>query len=172
MKAILKNYRQSPRKVRLVADLVKGKPVARALNELDNLPKRATTVMKKLINAATANAKENFSVDQDSLIIDNITVNQGVTLKRYRARARGSASPINKRTSNIVLTLKDVVGKPVKATPSKEKAPEKAKAPAKATPAKKEVKKVAPKAVKPKTPKAKGPAPVVVKVKSEDTSNK
>lgn len=105
MKASLKNYRQSPRKVRLVADLVRGKKVSQALLELNYLPKRATEVITKLISSATANAENNFKVAPDDLIIKEISVDQGVTLKRYRPRARGVAKRINKRTSNIALTL-------------------------------------------------------------------
>lgn len=105
MKANLKNYRQSPRKVRLVADLVRGKKVSQALLELNYLPKRATEVISKLINSAAANAENNFKVSADDLIVKEITVDQGVTLKRYRPRARGVAKRINKRTSNVALTL-------------------------------------------------------------------
>jgi large subunit ribosomal protein L22 len=105
MKASLKNYRQSPRKVRLVADLVRGKKVSQALTELTFLPKRASEVMSKMIASAIANAENNFKVSSDNLIIKEIQVNEGVTLKRYRPRARGVAKRINKRTSNISLSL-------------------------------------------------------------------
>jgi large subunit ribosomal protein L22 len=105
MKANLKNYRQSPRKVRLVADLVRGKKVSQALLELKFLPKRATEVIIKMISSAVANAEHNFKVSADDLFIKEITVDKGVTLKRYRPRARGVAKRINKRTSNIALTL-------------------------------------------------------------------
>lgn len=105
MKASLKNYRQSPRKVRLVADLIRGKKVSDALVELEFLPKRASNVMTKLIASATANAENNFKVKGDELTINEITVDKGVTLKRYRPRARGVAKRINKRTSNINLSL-------------------------------------------------------------------
>ncbi len=105
MKASLKNYRQSPRKVRLVADLVRGKTVNQALLELEYLPKRASEVMTKLIASATANAENNFKVSKDDLVVKEISVDQGITLKRYRPRARGVAKRINKRTSNISLNL-------------------------------------------------------------------
>lgn len=105
MKSSLKNYRQSPRKVRLVADLVRGKKVSDAIGELTFLPKRASDVMTKLIASAVANAENNFKVKSDDLVISEITVDQGVTLKRYRPRARGVAKRINKRTSNIALSL-------------------------------------------------------------------
>lgn len=106
MKAILKNYRQSPRKVRLVADAIKGKKVEQAILELKFMPKRAAEVIEKLINSAKANARENFDISGD-LFVKNVEINQGVTLKRMRPRARGSAFRINKRTSNIVVTLSE-----------------------------------------------------------------
>jgi large subunit ribosomal protein L22 len=154
MKAILKNYRQSPRKVRLVADSIKGKKVEDALLKLKFMPKRATEAVEKLIKSAVANAKENFDVS-DALFVQNIEINQGVTLKRYRPRARGSAFRINKRTSNIVVTLADASLMKGKKN-AKNKAitvetKEVKKAPAKKAPAgvaKKTVKKVAPKANK------------------------
>lgn len=105
MKAILKNYRQSPRKVRLVTDLIKGRSAASASKKLDFVNKRASRAVKKLINSAIANAKENDSTKEEDLYIKNITVDEGRTLYRIRARARGSAARIRKRTSNIVVTL-------------------------------------------------------------------
>jgi large subunit ribosomal protein L22 len=152
MKAILKNYRQSPRKVRLVADSIKGKKVEDALLKLKFMPKRATEVVEKLIASALANAKENFDV-KTGLFIQNIEINQGVTLKRYRPRARGSAFRINKRTSNIVVTLADVsLMKSKKNAKNKAQTVETKEAPAKKAVAKKvakkTVKKVAPKADK------------------------
>lgn len=105
MKAYLKNYRQSPRKVRLVGDFVKGKNVREAVTLLTFLPKRASEVMRKLIASAMANAEHNYRVSGDDLFIKNVHVDQGITLKRFRARARGRASRINKRTSNIMLVL-------------------------------------------------------------------
>ncbi len=104
MKAFLKNYRQSPRKVRLVADLLKGKRVADAFVELGALPKRATGPMTKLLSSAVANAK-NAGINTENLSVGSITVNKGIVMKRSMPRARGSASRINKRTSHIMLTL-------------------------------------------------------------------
>ncbi len=149
MKAILKNYRQSPRKVRLVADSVKGKKVEDALLKLRFMPKRATDVLLKLIASAVANAKENFDIS-DPLFIKNVEINQGVTLKRFRPRARGSAFRINKRTSNIVVTLASVSEMKVKVKKGK-KAPVKTDEPKEV---KNPVKKVAKKAVKKTSPKA------------------
>jgi len=96
MKSSLKNYRQSPRKVRLVADLIRGKKVSQALAELN---------FSKMISSAAANAENNFKVSTDDLIVKEISVDKGMTLKRYRPRARGVAKRINKRTSNITLSL-------------------------------------------------------------------
>lgn len=108
MKAFLKNYRQSPRKVRLVADLIKSKRVADALLILDSLPKRASGPIKILLTSAISNAKQ-IGVKEDSLFIENITVNKGVVMKRSMPRARGSASRINKRTSHVMLSLVEKV---------------------------------------------------------------
>ena len=104
MKAFLKNYRQSPRKVRLVAELIKGKRVADALLILDTLPKRASGPVNTLLNSAIANAKQ-AGITVEGLYVENVTVNKGIVLKRSMPRARGSASRINKRTSHVALTL-------------------------------------------------------------------
>lgn len=103
--ASLKNYRQSPRKVRSVANLVRGKTVDQALNTLSFLSKKAADPLYGLLMSAIANAKNNFHIEKDSLIIRKITVNAGYVLKRRMPRARGNASPINKRTSHVDLVL-------------------------------------------------------------------
>jgi large subunit ribosomal protein L22 len=108
MKAFLKNYRQSPRKVRLVTELIKGKRVAEGFVYLENLPKRASLPMKKLLSSAVSNAK-NLGISEENLYIDNIVINKGIVLKRMMPRARGSASRINRRTSHVLLTLKEKV---------------------------------------------------------------
>ena len=105
MKAYLQNYRQSPRKVRLVADLIRGKEVDKAITMLNFLTKRASGPIQKLIASAIANAVENFKVTPEVLFIKSIQVDQGVTLKRFRPRARGNAFRINKRTSNVSVEL-------------------------------------------------------------------
>lgn len=105
MKAELNNYRQSPRKVRIVADLVKGKSVGEALQTLSFLPKRAALPVEKLIASAVANAKQNNGENADSLIIKSISVDGGVVMKRTMPRARGSAYMIKKRTSHINIVL-------------------------------------------------------------------
>lgn len=107
MKAKLSNYRQSPRKVRLVTDLVKGKKVSDALTQLSFVPKRASLPVEKLLRSAIANAKVQGK-DEANLSIKTIEVNEGATLKRMMPRARGSASRINKRTSHVTMTLAEV----------------------------------------------------------------
>ena len=102
--ASLSNYRQSPRKVRLIADLVRGKTVARALDLLGNLPKRGSDPMAKLIRSAAANAKGAANAD---LVISKIEVNGGIVFKRSMPRARGRASQILKRTSRITIALSE-----------------------------------------------------------------
>ena len=109
MKATLRQYRQSPRKVRLVADFAKGKSVDRALTELRYTQKRAAQTLSKLISSAISNAKDLENKEAGSLYVQNITVDEGPTLKRFRARARGRAARINKRTSHITVTLADKI---------------------------------------------------------------
>jgi large subunit ribosomal protein L22 len=104
MKAVLKNYRQSPRKVRLIATLIQGKDVTRALAELDLLIKRGALPVKKILASAAANAVTQGKKIED-LIVKEAVVNPGVTLKRSRPRARGRAFPILKRSSHISITL-------------------------------------------------------------------
>jgi len=104
MKAVLKNYRQSPRKVRLIADLVRGKKVKSALAQLQFVEKRAASPFAKVINSAAANAKAQ-GIDVDGLIITKVSVDKGEIFKRFMPRARGSASRINKRNSHILVEL-------------------------------------------------------------------
>ena len=104
MKAILKNYRQSPRKVRLIADLVRGKSAADALTTLRFVDKRAAQPFAKLIESAIGNAEQQ-GADLDKLIIKSVQVNKAPTLKRFMPRARGSASRINKRNSHLSVEL-------------------------------------------------------------------
>lgn len=105
MKAMLSNYRQAPRKTRLLADLLRGKNVERALVILEHTDKRATHAFAKLVKAATTNAMHNNKTSKDKLFIKSITVDEGRTLKRIRPVSRGSAHPIRKRTSHIALEL-------------------------------------------------------------------
>ncbi|MBC7836329.1 50S ribosomal protein L22 [Acetobacteraceae bacterium] len=102
--AQLKNYRQSPRKVRLVADLIRGKSAERALDILGVLPKRASESMMKLLRSAVANAKGK-GFEASDLYISRIEVNGGIVFKRSMPRARGRSSMIKKKTSHITLGL-------------------------------------------------------------------
>jgi len=104
MKAFLKNYRQAPRKVRLVAQLIKGKSVAEAIAELDFLAKRAGLPIKKLLLSAVANAKQ-MGVEAENLFIKELRVDKGITMKRMMPAAMGTGHRINKRTSHLNLLL-------------------------------------------------------------------
>ena len=103
--ATLKTYRQSPRKVRLAADLIKGKSVLMALAQLKFLSKRASLPIEKLLNSAIANAEHNFGATRADLMVKDIRVDKGIVFRRSMPRARGSASPIRKRTSHITIVL-------------------------------------------------------------------
>lgn len=104
MKAVLKNYRQSPRKVRLIADLVRGKKVVEAIAILKFADKKAAGPFAKVINSAVANAVGQGK-KPESLVIKSVAVNKGEVFQRYMPRARGSASPINRRNSHITVEL-------------------------------------------------------------------
>jgi large subunit ribosomal protein L22 len=119
MKAFLKNYRQSPRKVRLVAGLIKGKKVSEAVAELDFLAKRAGFPIKKLLLSAVANAKQ-MGIESENLFIKELRVDKGIVMKRMMPAAMGSGHRINKRTSHIYLLLAEKVI-PVKKTKPKRK---------------------------------------------------
>jgi large subunit ribosomal protein L22 len=110
MKAFLKNYRQSPRKVRLVANLVKGKSVSQAIAELDFLAKRAGLPIKKLLLSAVANAKQQGK-EVENLFIKELRVDKGIVMKRMMPAAMGSGHRINKRTSHLNLLLSEKVAK-------------------------------------------------------------
>ena len=103
--ASLKNYRQSPRKMRVVANLIKGKSVNVALDTLAFINKRAGSPLYNLLKSAAANAKNNFNIEKDSLIVKDVRVDSGLILKRSMPRARGMAYRINKRTSHVNITL-------------------------------------------------------------------
>lgn len=103
--AQLNNYRQSPRKVRLVADMVRGKSVEKALSELAFLNKRAADPFKKFIESAVANAEHNFKAHREDLTIKEIRVDKGIVMKRFMPRAFGRAYPIRKRASHLKIVL-------------------------------------------------------------------
>jgi large subunit ribosomal protein L22 len=104
MKAILKNYRQSPRKVRLIADVIRGKKVTQAIAMLKFVDKRASSPFAKVVESAVANAVH-AGKQVDRLYIKSVAVDKGTVMKRFTPRARGSASRINKRNSHISVEL-------------------------------------------------------------------
>ena len=104
MRASLKNYKQSPRKVRLVADLIRGKSVAGARSALSYLPKKSTPAIGKLLDSAVANARGK-GLSPENLFVKTITVNKGAMLRRSRPFARGRAGAIRKTMSIIALEL-------------------------------------------------------------------
>lgn len=103
----LRYARLAPQKCRLVADQVRGLPVDRALNVLAFSNKKAATIVKKVLEAAIANAEHNEGADIDDLRVARIWVDEGPVYKRFRARARGRANQILKRTSHITVTVSD-----------------------------------------------------------------
>ena len=105
MRATLKNYRQSPRKVRLIADAVRGMSVDKALTTLLFLPKRASLPFRKVISSAVSNAKQNNGLDAKDLMVKSTRVDQGIVFRRWQPRARGRAAPVRKKTSHIFVEL-------------------------------------------------------------------
>ena len=105
--AAAKYIRISPQKVRLVADLVRGKKVEDALNILMFTPKGSAPVIAKLLKSAVANAGQKEGVDVDTLVVKRITVDEGPTMKRFRARAMGRGTRILKRMSHISITVEE-----------------------------------------------------------------
>lgn len=106
--AKLNNYRASPRKTRIVADLIKGKKAKDAIVQLDFLAKKSANPITKLLKSAISNARNDFKVaDENNLTVKTIIVNAGPVLKRNRPRSRGMANQILKRTSNISIVLEE-----------------------------------------------------------------
>jgi len=103
--ARLRFSRVSPQKARLVADQIRGLPVGRALQTLEFSPKRASRILKKVLESAIANAEHNEGADIDELRVARVFVDEGPTLKRIQARAKGRANRILKRTSHITVTV-------------------------------------------------------------------
>ena len=113
--ASLKNYRIAPRKVRLVANMIRGKSVIQAENILSGAVKKATSPLGDLLASAVANASHNHKIEKDALFVKEIRVDQGYVLKRSQPMARGSAFPIKKRTSHVSITLAPIEVKEKKA---------------------------------------------------------
>jgi large subunit ribosomal protein L22 len=107
-KAKVKNIRMSPRKVRLVAGLIRGLNAEKAIDQLTFSTKAAKIPVIKLVKSAIANAENNFGLSKDNLYIKEISVTEGATLKRWLPRAHGRATTINKRTSHINLVLSEI----------------------------------------------------------------
>lgn len=105
VKASAMHVRIAPRKVRIVVDLIRGKDVGEALAILRNTPKAASPLVEKVLKSAVANAENNFEMSADKLFVTKAFVDQGPSLKRFRARARGMASRILKKTSHITLLV-------------------------------------------------------------------
>ena len=106
-KDVAKQVRIAPRKAALVVDLIRGKDVGEAIAILKNTQRGASTPVEKVLNSAVANAEHNYDMDVDNLVVETAYVNEGVTLKRFRPRAQGRASAINKRTSHITVIVSE-----------------------------------------------------------------
>jgi large subunit ribosomal protein L22 len=107
-RAVLRHTRVSPRKTRLVADQVRGKPIAEALTILRLMPNKRSNMVAKVLNSAVANAMQSGMVDVDNLYVKTIQVDEGVRLKRFMPRAQGRATRILKRTSHIAVVLDEL----------------------------------------------------------------
>jgi large subunit ribosomal protein L22 len=105
--AKLRGVRLSAQKGRLVADLVRGKPVEQALNILQFTPKKGAVIIRKVIESAIANAEHNDGADVDDLKVTHICVERGGFLRRFRAQSKGRGARINKPTCNILVTVGD-----------------------------------------------------------------
>ena len=104
-KATARTVRVSPRKSRLVLDNIRGKSVADAIAILKFTPNKAASIIEGVLNSAIANAENNFGLEKANLVVSEAFANEGTTLKRFRPRAKGSASPINKRTAHITVVV-------------------------------------------------------------------
>lgn len=106
--ATLRNARIAAQKMRLVADQVRGLPVEQAINVLTFSDKKAAHLIRKVLESAIANAEHNDGADVDDLRVSSICVDEGATMKRWRARARGRAAKILKRTSHVTVSVEEV----------------------------------------------------------------
>lgn len=105
VRAVAKYVRISSQKVRKLGGVIKGKPVEASLDLLKFMPQKSAKLVGKVIRSAAANAEQNPEIDVDTLVVRNILADQGPTLKRFRARARGRGTRILKRTSHITVVL-------------------------------------------------------------------
>ena len=106
-RAYLKYARIAPRKVQIVLDLIRNKPTKLALAILKHTPKAACEPVEKLLKSAIANAENNFGLEKANLVVSETFANEGPTMKRFRPRAKGSASPINKRTTHVTVVVSE-----------------------------------------------------------------
>ena len=109
VRAMIKGVDQAPRKVSLVAALVRGRTVADAVVILDNTPKRAALVVKKAIQSAAANATNNHGLDAKSLIVSTLSVTAGERMRRFKPASRGRALPFEKKSSHILVEVAGTV---------------------------------------------------------------
>lgn len=107
VRAIARHVEMSPRKVRLVGDAVKGKSVREAMAALQLIPNKAGDLIAKAVKSAAANAENNYNLATEDLYVVQVLADPGRSLKRWRARARGRAAPIIKRTSHITVVVKE-----------------------------------------------------------------
>jgi large subunit ribosomal protein L22 len=105
VRATQRYVRISPQKVRMIVDAIKGKPAEAAIDALKFMPQKAAGIVEKIVRSAVANADQNTSIDVDDLIVSNLLVDQGPSLKRFKARARGRGARILKRTAHITVVL-------------------------------------------------------------------
>ncbi len=103
--AMLRRFRQSPRKVRMVADMIRGRNVAEALSILHLQPRKAARMLSKVLGSAVANATTNDKADADALVVVKVSIDPGPTEKRWLARSMGRANRINRRTSNVTVVV-------------------------------------------------------------------
>lgn len=106
-KATAKTVRVSPRKSRLVIDLIRGKSVSEAIAALKFTSNKPAEVIEKVLMSAVSNAENNYDLEVENLVVAEAFVDEGPTMKRFRPRAKGSASPINKRTSHITVVVSE-----------------------------------------------------------------
>ncbi|HEX5093691.1 MAG TPA: 50S ribosomal protein L22 [Burkholderiales bacterium] len=106
-RATLRGVRLSAQKGRLVADLIRGQPVDKALSVLAFTPKKGAGIIKKLLESAIANAEHNDGADIDTLKVKSVLVERGTFLKRFHARAKGRGTRVQKHTCNIFVTVGD-----------------------------------------------------------------
>lgn len=104
-RAILRGFRESPRKVRVVADMIRGRPVAEALSILRLQRRKAAEMLSKVLGSAIANAAENDKADADRLVVRAVAIDGGAVQKRWLSRSMGRANRVNKRTSHVTVVV-------------------------------------------------------------------